>query len=337
MPKSRPSREPRQDVEDELRRSLADWYGNPGNWTVELVSEKGTGNRRRLFRADDRSSGKSLAIKVNHAPQRNREQFKALVALHRQTSASVRPLWIAHDDAFFVMEWIDSPLLEKKLAGLKRSAWIRRAGEWLSRLHRSTAGGSEPIVAREVLQVAEDGDDGTVSAVAAKLDARLQRLDPPACQLSMLHGDFTPRNIFCTSDGLLAFDAQRYVRGLPHLDVARFLVSLAVRRKRAAQSLRPWLGSAEKDRTLFFEGYGPLRDEHLELYGLIEDIELLQRWRSRRQTEMDGRVCRILEAELRMRGLLDKAASGRPDAAGALIRRLASKLGTRLRDRSPRS
>lgn len=288
---------------DRLRRSLGDRFeDHPQGWDIERISKRGlAGYERCVFRASNRETGQRLAIKANSSPGTNRQQYKALCNLRQRTSDCVTPFYLARDGRFFVMEWIDAPPLLKRLhvAHPEREQALVRAGAWLARLQSATAD-QVPAGSRiHRVRLLAWFSRGQLGRAAAGLAARMRRVPLRTGPVAMLHGDFQPGNLFDTGDRLLAFDRQSDRHGVRFFDAAWFLSHLSDARDRLAGKKQPWPGDPETDRRAFFEGYGPLQEEQLALFDLVEDLVLFSRWRY-----LTRRKNHRLDEQVRMRGLL---------------------------------
>lgn len=263
---------------EQLRSSLGKRYGDPNGWSIRVISEQGRpGRERRLLRARH-AGGQCLAIKQNSAPAHNRRQYRALRNLRRATPECVAPHYISEDAQFFVMDWVDAPLLGERLTGPERLADLRRMGSWLARLQSATT--RHPLLVRKPYSFrSPTGDlDAITTSIEARLRARLDLVSYRDGPLTMLHGDLHPGNVFVTEEEIVVFDRKLDRYGTAFIDIAAFLISLGHLRALAAAAGHPWSGNEEEDRKHFFEGFGAIQEGDLALYDLIEDITIFQRW-----------------------------------------------------------
>lgn len=289
------------EFEELLVHWLGEQYGDPGCWTVQKVSERGRAeDARRLFRAERRDPELNLAIKANADRAGNRRQFQALRNLSQAIEDCVAPIALGPDDRFFAMAWVDAPLLDTRMDGPGRAAALTRAGGWLARLQAATAG--RPPRGSTLHSLRQPPRREGTRAVAERLRARMRQLPTRSGPTVMLHGDFHPGNLFDAEGGVLAFDRKFDRHGLPYTDAARFLISVADLRDRAAREDRRWSGDAEADRRRFFDGWGPLQERELPLFDLVEDVALFNRWDRLAQRGDDRLYGQVLA-----RGLLDGA------------------------------
>ena len=122
-----------------LRRSLCAHFGGTNSWQFETVADpSGSKYRLCILRAINADSGRDVAIKANTGRDRNEEQFNALEAFYNDGVESVRPFYIDSSKLFFVMEWVDVPLLEQQLGGPRHHELIADAGRWLSKMQNLT-------------------------------------------------------------------------------------------------------------------------------------------------------------------------------------------------------
>ena len=297
-----------------LRRSLCAHFGGTDNWQFETVADP-SGSKYRLcvLRATNLDSGRDVAIKANTGRDRNEEQFKALVAFYNEGVDSIRPFYIDSSKLFFVMEWVDAPLLEQQLGGTHHDELIADAGRWLSKMQKLTE--NSTIYASNIRKpkLKRLRGDQAVQKLFKSLNKCLG--DPKVLQKTpvRLHGDFTIFNVFSTHNRLLGFDAQVHAYGIPFHDATRFLLSLARARHDASHAGRGWPGSTEQDRQSFFKGYGPILEEDLWLFDLMEDCIYFNSWRRLRSRKGDAASIQYFDQQLGKRGLLgDEGQKTRP-------------------------
>lgn len=296
---------------EQLRSSIGGRFGNAGGWEVEPISHRGPpGRERRVFRAHDPATGRSLAVKANALHLVNLRQYRALRSLRLHVEDCVTPFYIDPRWRFFVMEWVDAPPLLQRLheEGPGRDEALSRAGRWLAHLHEVTARRPSPGNWCHSMRLLIPYGTGPLRRAAGGLFARMRRISLGSGPTAMIHGDFQPGNLFDLGDRLVAFDRQSDRHGTVFFDVAWFLSHLADGRARAAQRGRPWPGEAEADRRAFLGGYGPVAEADLARFDLVEDLVLFRRWRY-----LIRRGNHRLDEQVRMRGLLDsEAPASRP-------------------------
>lgn len=304
---------------DMFRRSLGEHFGGADGWEFQIVTVPSKSKYRLcIVRADNPKLGTSLAIKANKGADKNEEQFRALDALYSQGVQCVRPHYIDKKKRFFVMDWVDAPLLGLELGGNTHDKLIVDAGRWLSNSQKLTVSPSVRPSQLRKPKIRHISGDRTTKRLAASLKKRLK--DPSAFQTVpvRLHGDFTIGNIFCAPDGLMGFDAQFDDFGSPFHDAARLLLSLAEARHHAEQSGTCWPGSFEKDRQSFFEGYGPLRPEDVPSFDLFEDCAWFTRWVRLRSRNPGDPSISFFTRELEDRRLLGTKTT--PKRPGRLVK-----------------
>jgi Ser/Thr protein kinase RdoA (MazF antagonist) len=299
------------DLAANIARSLGDILGHPGPWLVRSVEQRGcSGPRSLILHGYNSATGQSVAIKANSEVHRNREQFAALRSLRAHTEECVAPVALSEDGRFFVMDWVDAPLLSDTLgthAAGRRTAIIA-AASWLAKLHsvtlrRVSAPGSRSLDVFRLPCVDPARVGMTAISASERLRARVSRCkrQARAGPVVMLHSDFKPENLFSKDGRVIAFDRQFNCHGIAFLDVAHFLSCLAQLRDAAAADGNPWDGDAESDRRHFFEGYGPLKWRDLELFDLVEDVLLFRRW-----YPFAIRGLPHLDRQMQARGLLEQ-------------------------------
>lgn len=291
-------------MEDAIQHSLCAHFGATEGWVIETVMTRPGDKGLSVIRARNETIGRDLAVKADKVRWRNADQYRAIKALFDAGTRCVAPYYLDPSQRFFVMDWIDAPLLTHRLGGDDHDAWIRDVGRWLDNLQTVT--GREPggRVKPYRFRLSSRSPDKTVADVWKPLVRRLKKADLYEAGLVRLHGDFHPGNVFCASDGVVVFDPQRDRFGNPFQDVARFLLGLGLARQEADEHGRPWAGDAETDRKSFFDGYGPLRHDRVWLFDLIEEFIVAKTWRRLRRKDREGGPCRYLESELERRGLL---------------------------------
>ncbi|MFV0245084.1 MAG: phosphotransferase family protein [Qingshengfaniella sp.] len=314
---------------DKIRRALIQAFGDRGTWQIELERSIGrTGRRRMLVRAGNPLTGQDVAIKVHAARQRNRSEFRALSHLHRRSQASVAPFFLGRGNGFFAMEWIDAPLMKRRLEGPDRAAALTALGAWLADLHGSgpapwSTWWRTPRLGLPLL----DGT-GPIGQATARLRARAARV-PFDGPIAVLHGDFHAGNFFDLDGRPVAFDREHDRVGSICFDLAKLLTDIADRRERAALEGRPWSGDADADRHAFFAGYGAVPGVVVALLDLIEDIGVYRLW----ARALSRNKPPVLEAEMRQRGLIGTAgAATRP---GRLVASATNPAGTWCTDPVP--
>lgn len=291
---------------DIILRSLRDFDCGEGNWEFSILKERQAPGMMSVLLATNAPTERRVVVKAHKRKRRNLDQFKALEAMLEAGVSCVKPLHLDSKHRFFLMEWIDAPLLASCLGKDGHDDLIRQSGQWVSQLQRATATRKPPLRMLHTLRVPSVRGDTQMKAIAADLRKRLLISDLHRSGVVRLHADFHATNIFCLPEGLMAFDAQYNRFGSPFHDPATFLMSLAILRERAAKK-NAWCGSAEHDRKSFFSGYGPLAREEVGLFDLVEDFVWVNSWARARAKNLSRGYCRILEKELEMRGLLGAA------------------------------
>ncbi len=297
-----------------LRRSLCAHFGGTDNWQFETVADpSGSKYRLCILRATNADTGRDVAIKANTGCDRNEEQFRALEAFYNEGVDSIRPFYIDSSKLFFVMEWVDAPLLAQQLGGTHHEELIAEAGRWLSKMQSLTANNTLDASKIRKPKLRRLRGDPNVQKLHKTLSKRLG--DPKVLQNKpvRLHGDFTIFNVFSTHKRLLGFDAQVDAYGIRFHDASRFLLSLARARHDASHAGNGWPGSAEQDRQSFFIGYGSILEEDLWLFDLMEDCMYFNSWRRLRSRKGNAASIQYFDQELGNRGLLgDEGNTTRP-------------------------
>lgn len=122
----------------DIEQRLAEHFAEDGPWRVTAINRNATPvGVDVVYRAAAR--GRSLAVKCNHRREKNRREFEALMRMHRLGVDCARPVWIAQDDAFYVMDWLSGADLRRQMHSPRRLALIGAAGRWLHDYHRRTA------------------------------------------------------------------------------------------------------------------------------------------------------------------------------------------------------
>ena len=297
-----------------LRRSLCAHFGGTNSWQFETVADpSGSKYRLCILRAINADSGRDVAIKANTGRDRNEEQFNALEAFYNDGVESVRPFYIDSSKLFFVMEWVDAPLLAQQLGGTHHEELIAKAGRWLSKMQNLTENNTIDASNIRKPKLKRLRGDQAVQKLYKTLNKSLG--DPKVLQKTpaRLHGDFIITNVFLSRNRLLGFDAQVDAYGIPFHDASRFLLSLARARHDASHAGNSWQGSAEQDRQSFFDGYGAIHEEDLWLFDLLEDGMYFNSWRRLRSRNVDTAGIQYFDQELGKRGLLgDRGETTRP-------------------------
>lgn len=285
----RAARTPSADTSDlspRLEKGVRDWigrqFGSADGWNINAVMTIGASSRKRsFFRARD-GSGHSFAIKQHSSRRRNRTEFKALETLHRLSPKSVAPLYLAKDYRYFLMSWIDGPLLSDVIGQPGREALLHQAGAWMAGFHGASH--RRPMFMRSkkapALEAPIRNGSDVIATAATRLRENLNRLSKGTAPMATLHGDLHAGNFFVRDGDLIAFDREQDTFGLTFLDVAKFLTDLTQRRDAAAAEGRPWDGDPDSDRRAFFDGYGPVRQDQVALFDVVEDLfTFRQVWR----------------------------------------------------------
>lgn len=276
--------------------SLAERFGGtPDAWTLKKsYSKRAKGSANRVFFAKNRESGLAVAVKANVLKDANERNFRALVNLRRVVPDSVRPFFIAEDRSFFVMEWVDAPLLIDKMRGPARRAALGRAGAWLARLHDVTGTGRavEEQLKTLPLPAVKANRSDEISRVCAVLEHRYWALKGRTAPCAMLHGDYQLHNLFDQGDRVLGFDRPRDRTGAVYFDLARFCVGIRLYRDLDGARGKIWPDDAMTDRRWFLDGYGERPEEDAALASFVEDLVLFRRWRHFHVRAEKSRTCR---------------------------------------------
>lgn len=276
---------------------LARRFGDIDRWRVLPIHSKDfpSGRYLRMYRVRNPSQGYEFAIKFNSERTRNLEEHTGLTTLRAVTSDCINPVHLDEKNRFFVLDWCPHPLLSDALHGANRASALRRAGAWLSHVHKSTQGPAPKSARIHRLSTSKD----------KKIRARLAAGLPTPT--TMIHGDFHTGNLFAAPDQLLGFDREQNFYGNPYFDVAKILVNQAELRDKAALSGAAWDGSHELDRKAFFDGYGPIPEADLSVFDLTEDQVLFKLW-DRRKKRKNG----VLDTQMKAQGLLPDPPETRP-------------------------
>lgn len=309
--------------------TLATLFGKRPPWELEIIYENRVGQGMDcILRATHPKSGFRVAVKKNAAIERNQQQFLALSALRAATPDCVKPHGLAPDCSFYVMRWIDAPLLMKRMRKPDRLEAIGRAGAWLRAMHDGSTDDT-PTVDRSIATPEISGGQPCpeMDEVLRRLEERLQAFPAHESRAVLLHTDFQLHNLFDTGDRLIAFDPVSYRRGNAGFDISRFLVGLNLFRQLFELRGHPWPGAAEADREAFLSAYGPLADMPENLLDRIEEVQIVRLWSQFSSiTEFDQgaqRRASILSEMLRERGLLDTGL--RAQASGRGLMRFLSR------------
>ena len=108
----------------------------------------------------------------------------------------------------------------------------------------------------------------------------------------------------CNQDQLLVFDPKFDSYGHRFEDAARFLLSLAFARHKAAQSGMSWPGDVHSDRLSFFDGYGTLQAEEIKEFETVENCLVFVVWQGHLKRGASVEKCEFYESELVRRGVL---------------------------------
>ncbi len=232
-------------------------------------------------------------------------EFAALQTLHRhftQPGLRVpRPLLALDSPPCLLMEAISGMPLQQLLAACRRPvngkrlqaalACAARAGGWLALLHRlPPPAGAQPaptIAARvEESTTLLAGLGMAASSLMSIRNALLEReAEQGPTPVVILHGDYTPRNVFGTPEGgVVVFDTALSQTGSAAYDLGWFLAGLAfLDRWQMLFGGRVYDHRALTDaRQAFLAGYQhlgpPTPSTSPETLSLYTAVRLLQRW-----------------------------------------------------------
>ncbi|WP_303361792.1 phosphotransferase [Paracoccus sp. (in: a-proteobacteria)] len=289
-----------------MDRALADRFG-PG-WHLRRVYHRiRPAGVQQVYQATS-AQGQRLAIKICATPETTRAQFDALVLMARAQPDSVTPRFIAADDGFFAMDWIEAPTLKDRLGDAERLKLLHGAGRWLRRLHAATRALRPRTDAGPRGDLLYPGQGAEYNAVLRELTQRQRRLRMKFAWISLLHGDFHPGNLFVDAGRIVCFDPPQIRYGPRHVDLARFLVLLRVYRQHAQALGRAWPDSYRQDEAAFLGGYGAL---YLPLSGRLRfmvDLATARLWhhlaRQPRLTALEQAELAMLHRQMARRGLL---------------------------------
>lgn len=290
------------DIALRLRSWLASRYGQALDWNIDLIRTGGrSGRTRRIMRARS-ADGQAIALKSHDSRLRNRTEFHALRKLHDATSDSILPIYLAKDCKYYTMEWVDGPLMSQSLGRADHGQRIAQTGTWLARLH--THRFPRPLFETHLPNLRLPWRPGTdaVGQASARLKQQLRMVSMSSGPRAVLHGDFHAGNLFVLPDRVMVFDREEDCFGLTFLDVARFLVDLAQRRRDAGIEGLTWDGNDDTDRRMFFDAYGPIKSRDLALYDTVEDALAFRSWRRQMRKGRDDQT-----ADMQARGLLGDA------------------------------
>ena len=257
-------------VETVLRPSIGEYFREVDDWFFECVKCRPGKNGMTLFRASNNDGSIQVAIKSHKKKQLNKEQFLATEAMYRSKVRFVRPIFLDHGCRFFVMEWVDAPLLSSELGSSQHNTIISSAGKWLADMQAATGAGPRKSGVIRDFRRPKVSFDWTFFRALLQFRKRIRETVSSSADLVRLHGDYHSGNIFRTENGLLGFDAQYDGFGSPFRDVARFLLDLALKRNAFECAGHSWPGDAESDRRNFFEGYGAIDLEMISMFDLVE-------------------------------------------------------------------
>ncbi len=175
-----------------------------------------------------------------------------------------QPLGLHKECMTVRMEWVAAPLASKQLLhrpyGRTRHQVLTRAGQWLKWFHAGADIQSAPYDPSGVMDdIARVWPEATNDRVLTQAQALLAQQATAGTVLGhgVLHGDFTPSNLFMESGRVLGIDFNDRSTGYVLADICRFLVYLSVYRLRppTRSDLRAW-GCARADIEAIAQGYG---------------------------------------------------------------------------------
>ncbi|MDP5309235.1 phosphotransferase, partial [Paracoccus spongiarum] len=290
-------------------------FGHDGGWTIREVNRKGAASNLDLvFRAV--SNSHRLAIKCNAQAEKNRQQFDALLRMHRLGVDCARPVWIAEDESLYVMEWLAGADLRQRMQGARRLEVIAATGRWLREFHRRSAAWvprRDPML-RTVVPPGRPRDLSL--AVAERLERRRLSLRLAFGPTAALHTDFQLQNLAARGGRIYAYDPVRPAIGNVYGDVTRFLITTEIQRGLANMRGQRWPDCSQTDRAAFLFAYGTVPRMWRSQFEVLEDLQLGQLWRaSIRRGDHRLRPAarhRLIERIMRRRGILDHGESAIP-------------------------
>ena len=261
----------------------------------------------RVFKGQSDLFPGNIAIKA-FFPEKTDEQnlerhFLAQKAYHLKLRGGKlrvpQPIRIINEHRIIVMEWIESPRIREILwrSGFRetlRNDGIRAAGKWLRAFHDAGGISSQAIDIHRILsrteimmkRVKDCGYPIETDTVFMRCHRLLRDAVPFLKNVKLphavVHGDFTPSNIFHGAKDTVGFDFMATERAPVTHDICRFLLYLQVYRYflltfAPSRALRRF----NEDSTVFLSSYGMLewlpRSREL-MY--LQMAELLRRWAS---------------------------------------------------------
>ncbi|MDO5706498.1 MAG: phosphotransferase [Paracoccus sp. (in: a-proteobacteria)] len=293
-----------------ISRDLSARLGS--RWSLRMIYHRmRPAGVQRVWHARS-EDGRDLAIKAGATPDSTRMQFDALIAMVRANPDSVAPWFIAPDDSFFAMDWVQAPVLKARMQDAGRLDLLRDAGRWLRRLHTTTRALRPRFDAGSRGDLLYPGQGADYHAVIRELAHRRNRLRVRYAWFSLLHGDFHPGNLFADRARVIGFDPPRIAFGPRHGDVANFLVLLRVYRHHALYQGRGWPDSYHHDKAAFLDGYGaPLLPRSARLRFMV-DLKTARLWhhlaRQDRLSDLERAERAMLHKRMIRRGLLPNRA-----------------------------
>jgi hypothetical protein len=203
--------------------------------------------------------GDAYAFKIFTSRREANAYYQALLAAHNRADAArgiavPKPISLMPEQHAVVMEWVGAPRISDRLRwrpfGRCRQQALARAAQWLRWYHEGF-----PI------HTASPNGNGEM------------------LEHGVIHGDFTPSNLFVDATRVLGFDFTSQHTGLLLEDICRYLAYLSVYRlvPPSRADLKRW-GCARADIELFARHYGHGLDKiPAEHYRPVQVAQLVRR------------------------------------------------------------
>ena len=265
--------------------------GAPWQFVKQVYAKRGS----YVYRARPGNGGQSdVAVKLftsDNDKKTSRRQYDALASCWQAGFQAVpRPLYYSDADAAMVMQWVDGHHLARSLfkASLFRrdaSRFFMAAGDWLDAFHTINRAEEQPFDPSPVLKKVRrklDGVRGTfqlkrLASISDRYEQLGRNLAGHPVEYVVLHGDFTPRNLFWSDGQAVGFDTLGSRRGVALEDICRFFMYVMVRAPLFRSPDAVGVFGESGDWQTFMEAYGNLvQDPDLVRFILLG--EALCRW-----------------------------------------------------------